>query len=110
MIAGGKTVLGRRAIYRHVKVKTQGMEVRLRLIVGLVLLVAAFAVLARLLPASYAVPLYVLFLVITVAFTWHERRRIGLRREELSRALQKERLAWGKEQARLQNGPSEEEE
>ena len=82
----------------------------MRLIVGLVLLVAAFAVLARLLPSAWAVPLYVLFLVITVAFTLRERRRIAERRDELKRDLQKERLSWGREQARLQNRLSDEEE
>lgn len=82
----------------------------MRLIVGLVLLVAAFAILARLLPPAWAIPLYVLFLVITVAFTLRERRRISERREELKRDLQKERLSWGREQARLQNRAADEEE
>lgn len=82
----------------------------MRLIVGLVLLIAVFAVLARLLPSAWAIPLYVLFLVITVVFTLRERRRIAERRDELKRDLQKERLAWGREQARLQNRPADEEE
>lgn len=82
----------------------------LRLIAGLVLLVAFFAVLARLLPPAWAVPLYVLFLVITVAFTLRERRRLSERRDELKRDLQKERLSWGREQARLRDRPGNEEE
>lgn len=82
----------------------------LRLIMGLVLLIALFAVFARLLPPAWAVPLYLLFLVVTVAFTMRERRRLSQRRDELKRDLLKERHSWDKEQARLRDRPVDEEE
>lgn len=63
----------------------------MRLIVGLVGLIVLFALLVRALPSQWALPLYVLFLVITVAFTGWERRRIAARREQLERELDVER-------------------
>ncbi len=63
----------------------------MRLIVGLIALLLLFALLVRALPSQWALPLYVLFLVITIAFTGWERRRISARREALERELEAER-------------------
>lgn len=72
----------------------------MRLLVGLVGLVLLFALLVRVMPAHWALPLYVLFVVLTIAFTGWERRRIGERRQQLERELHKERLDYAKRQRR----------
>lgn len=63
----------------------------MRLIVGLIGLILIFALLVRALPSQWALPLYLLFLVLTIAFTGWERRRISARRQELERELEAER-------------------
>lgn len=63
----------------------------MKLIVGLIALILLFALLVRALPSQWALPLYVLFLVITIAFTGWERRRISARRQQLERDLEAER-------------------
>lgn len=65
----------------------------MRLILGLVVLIGLFAVLVRLLPASWGLPLYVLFLVATISFVVRERRAIGARRKQLERELRRSRAA-----------------
>ncbi len=63
----------------------------MRLILGLVVLVGLFAVLVRLLPPSWGLPLYVLFLVVTILFVVRERRAIAERRLQLERELRRNR-------------------
>ena len=64
----------------------------MRLILGLVVLVGLFAVLVRLLPPSWGLPLYVLFLVVTILFVVRERRAIAERRLQLERELRRNRV------------------
>lgn len=63
----------------------------MRLIVVLIALILLFALLVRVVPSQWALPLYVLFIVITIAFTGWERRRIAARRRQLERDLEAER-------------------
>ncbi len=63
----------------------------MHLILGLVVLVGLFAVLVRLLPPSWGLPLYVLFLVVTILFVVRERRAIAERRLQLERELRRNR-------------------
>lgn len=79
----------------------------MRLIVGLLALILLFALLVRALPSSWAIPLYVLFLAITIAFTGWERRRISARREELKRELQAERRDFDRRQKKRRSNPDE---
>ncbi|HZD10303.1 MAG TPA: hypothetical protein VE553_03095 [Candidatus Binatia bacterium] len=62
----------------------------MRLLSVLVALILLFALLVRMMPPAWSLPLYMLFLVLTVAFTGWERRRIGERRRKLQRKLEKE--------------------
>jgi hypothetical protein len=61
-----------------------------RLILGLVLLFATFALLVRLLPAPWALPLYIFFVIVSAVFVAWERRQIAARRRSLEQALQRE--------------------
>jgi uncharacterized membrane protein YfcA len=63
-----------------------------RLILGLVILVGLFALLVRLLPSSWGLPLYVLFLIVTILFVVRERRAIAERRKRLERELRQSRV------------------
>lgn len=63
----------------------------MHLILGLVVLVGLFAVLVRLLPPSWGLPLYVLFLVVTILFVVRERQAIAERRLQLERELRRNR-------------------
>lgn len=63
----------------------------MRLLVGLIVLILLFALLVRGVPARWALPLYVLFVIMTIAFTGWERRRIARRRQQLERQLEEER-------------------
>ena len=83
----------------------------MRLIVGLVGLILLFALLVRVMPASWALPLYALFVAVTIAFTGWERRRLADRRRQLERQLHKERMDFGRRQKELrrekdENSPS----
>ncbi len=64
----------------------------MRLLAGLAGLIILFAILARMVPREMALPLYIVFVVLTIAFTGWERRRILRRRSDLERDLHKERL------------------
>lgn len=64
----------------------------MRLLAGLGVLIILFAVLVRSLPPAWAIPLYFTFVLLTIAFTGWERRRISERRRRLERELQKERM------------------
>lgn len=72
----------------------------MRLLGGLAVLIIVFAVLVRLLPPAWAVPLYLAFLLLTIAFTAWERRRIAARRRQLERDLHKERMGLGPRQSK----------
>lgn len=74
----------------------------MRLLAGLVALIALFAFLVRVLPAPWALPLYILFVILTVALTGWERRRIAARRQQLERELHKERLDFSRRRQELQ--------
>lgn len=63
----------------------------MRLILGLSALILFFALLVRAMPAAWALPLYILFVAITIAYTGWERRRIAERRRQLERQLVEER-------------------
>lgn len=70
----------------------------MRLLVGLLVLIVIFALLVRAVPSQWAIPLYVLFLALTIAFTGWERRRIAARREQLERELDAERRDFNRRQ------------
>lgn len=70
----------------------------MRLLVGLLVLIVIFALLVRALPPQWALPLYVLFLALTIAFTGWERRRIAARREQLERELDAKRRDFNRRQ------------
>lgn len=80
----------------------------MRLILGLVVLVGLFAVLVRLLPPSWGLPLYVLFLVVTILFVVRERRAIAERRLQLERELRRNRVEQNGEVGEEQQAPEEE--
>lgn len=65
----------------------------MRLILGLVVLVGLFALLVRLLPPSWGMPLYIVFLAVTILFVVRERRAIAERRSQLERELRRNRAA-----------------
>lgn len=71
----------------------------MRLIIGLAVLIASFALVVRFMPPHWALPLYVLFVALTVAYTGWERRRIAERRRQLQRELHKERMDFGRQQS-----------
>lgn len=76
----------------------------MRLLVGLALLIFLFAILVRIMPGAWTLPLYILFVVLTIAFTGWERRRILQRRNQLQRDLHKERLDFGRRQKQSRGG------
>lgn len=79
----------------------------MKLLAAVAALVATFVLLVRLMPAQWALPLYVIFLLLTVGLTAWERRRIAARRRQLERELHKERLGFGRlrrEMSDPQNG------
>lgn len=63
----------------------------MRLLVGLGLLILLFAALARIVPGELALPLYLFFVIVTIAFTGWERRRIVARRRRLEGELRQQR-------------------
>ena len=67
----------------------------MRLLLGLGILILIFAALARMVPAELALPLYIVFVIVTIAFTGWERRRIAKRRRELENQLRQQRLDPG---------------
>ena len=75
----------------------------MRFLLGLVALVLLFAMLVRIMPPAWALPLYVLFLVLTIAFTGWERRRIGERRRKLQRELEEEHRDFDRRQGQQQD-------
>jgi Flp pilus assembly protein TadB len=64
------------------------------MIIDLILLIALFALLVRLLPAAWGLPLYLFFLLLIGSFMWRERRRIGRRLTELEQELEARPAAW----------------
>jgi hypothetical protein len=62
-----------------------------RLILGLLLLFAVFALLVRILPNGWMLPLYIFFVVVSAIFVAWERRQIIARRRSLEKALEHER-------------------
>jgi protein-S-isoprenylcysteine O-methyltransferase Ste14 len=73
-----------------------------RLIAGLLGLILVFAVLLRLTPSGWGLPLYLVFVAVGIVFTLWERRGIGRRRQELEQELQDERRRWQEERRRRQ--------
>lgn len=59
----------------------------MRLILGLGALIVLFALLVRAMPSSWSIPLYILFVTLTVAFTGWERKRISQKRRKLEQQL-----------------------
>ena len=74
----------------------------MRLLMGLVGLIALFAMLVYTMPASWAVPLYILFVALTIAYTGWERRRIARKRSRLERQLFQERRKFAQRQKQTQ--------
>lgn len=74
----------------------------MRLIIGLAGLFVLFALLVRATPSAWALPLYLLFVVLTIAFTGWERRHITQRRRRLEQQLQKERKEYAARQGERQ--------
>lgn len=70
----------------------------MRLLAGLVVLIVVFAILVRIVPADWGLVLYVTFVILTIAFTGWERRRIAERRRRLRRELEQERMKFGRRQ------------
>lgn len=70
----------------------------MRLLVGLVALIALFALLVYTMPGSWALPLYILFVALTIAYTGWERRRIAQKRSKLERQLLQERREFAQRQ------------
>lgn len=76
----------------------------MRLIIGLAGLFALFALLVRALPTAWTLPLYLLFVVLTIAFTGWERRRISQRRRQLEQQLDRERMDFARRHSERQPG------
>lgn len=74
----------------------------MRLILGLAALFVLFALLVRAMPTAWTLPLYLLFVVTTIAFTGWERRRISQRRRQLEQQLHQERMDFARRQRRQQ--------
>ena len=70
----------------------------MRLLVGLGLLILLFAALARIVPPALTLPLYLFFVIVTIAFTGWERRRITERRRRLEGQLRHHETESGQTQ------------
>jgi hypothetical protein len=74
----------------------------MRLIIGLAGLFVLFALLVRAMPTAWTLPLYLLFVVLTIAFTGWERRRISQRRRQLEQKLHQEKMDLARRQRERQ--------
>lgn len=75
----------------------------MRIIVVLIVLITLFALLARILPPAYYLPLYCLFLLGGIGYAFWERRRIQTRQIRLeeeyrAKAVEWQSMRWGEEE------------